>query len=300
MDAWESIPADGRRSMYGGIGSRASIAVQGKRKPNPSLHTRPASPLTGNLLTFEEMDEKGRRILSEIDRCMNCKDKYVESSVLHNVPQTFLTSELRCELEVELDRMLMEQIRQEERQFSLDPGSNEVPGCRFDEAESTDNRQQHKVIQAYPDNNCLACNSRPCQWTLYADADALARRKKELNREMMFVQKQKDVKTIQSLVAGSVLNGGDTQFTPSELIQELACEIKDIDSKLKLNSIDNELHMAYASESDSVTIRSIHGFDTTVKRENAILALEHEHDRHIATTSAVEIIDGILEWYAHI
>jgi len=56
------------------------------------------------------------------------------------------------------------------------------------------------------------------------------------------------------------------------------------------------LHRTYASTDGSVSIRSIHGYPTTVKRQPAIWALEHEHNRHIAKIAARETIDNILEW----
>ena len=267
---------------------------------------------------FEEIDKRGQLILSEIHRCIDCKDEYIESGVLHNVPQTFVTTELRNKLEAELDRLLMEQILQEERQFPhhyRKATTWNSPTSDFDHSKPTCSLQNtgfatsvvnDEALSNYSDSMansktsqveaCFACNAYPCQWAPFCDADLLARRKKNLYREMMYVQKQRYATTVQSVVAGSVLKGGGKQFLPSDLLQELSSEIKDIDSKLKLCLIDNELHMAYASRCECVTIRSIHGYDTTVKRDGGILALEHERNRHIANIAAAEIIDGILEW----
>ena len=63
--------------------------------------------------------------------------------------------------------------------------------------------------------------------------------------------------------------------------------------------IDEDFHRTCASKSEYFTVRSIHGFDTTVKRENAIGALEFEHKRFIAKAVASETIESILEWYVH-
>ena len=289
MDSLKRIPVNGRRSMYSGIGSRPSTIIAEQEKPTSSTTLHPSLNAGAPLLSSNEVDAKCQNILLEIEKCKNCKNKYIESSVLHNVPQTFLTKKFQNELETELDRLLMEQILHEERHG---------PSSRTVLTKSTVNASSAAMdAKTARCDGCLACNSCPCNWTPFCDADALSRRKKDLYRELMSVQKQTDTATtVQSTVAKSVLNGGDNQFTPSELLHELSTEIKQIDSKLKICLVDVELHATYASKCELVTIRSIHGFDSSVKRDDAILALEHEHNRHIATIAATENIDSILEW----
>jgi hypothetical protein len=124
----------------------------------------------------------------------------------------------------------------------------------------------------------------------------LIKRKKQLYRELTAAQKQQDCKMIRSAIARSVLNGGDNQFRPVDLIKELSAEIKEIDSSIKLCSIDEELHRTYATASESVTVQSIHGFPTTFQRDAAIQALEFQHNRLIAKELAAETIEGILDW----
>ncbi len=102
--------------------------------------------------------------------------------------------------------------------------------------------------------------------------------------------------TVQSSVARSALNGGDTTFVRKELIRELFDEIKLIDSKLLLARIDLELQQTYASSNESVRICSVHGYDVTVDRREGISLLEREHNKHIGQIASIEVIDDILEW----
>jgi len=275
----QMIRTDGRRrSMYGGPGGGPESA--GPRK------------LPTNTLTMRELDAKCKIIVSEIDRCEHFSDRYIESSVLHSVPQMFVPNELCAELELELDRLLTEQLCREEQQL-LTPASAatisplESHLCHL-KPNQRDNANVEASITSDPDVSC-------CTWTPFCDANLLARRRKELYRELKSCEKQTG-KTAQSVVARSALRGGETKFIRKELIKELADEIRQLGSKLKLIQIDYELHQAFTSRDKLVTIRSIHGYDMTVKRRDGILALEHEHDRHISQLVAVEIIDNILEW----
>ena len=263
--------------MFGGIGSRLIVSNTASRD--------------SKALTSSDITTKCTKILSELDRCINCKDKTIDSSILHdNVPQTFATEDLRRELEAELDRLLLQQLLMEEKltesslvetQGRISTPSDQPTTCTIDE------------------EACSACNSSPCQWRPSYDTAVLTKRKRELNREcILAAQKSKEgnTKAIKSIIARSVLNGGDIHFNPSELLEELTDELKEIGSKLKLCKVDEELHKTFASTSESVTVRSIHEFETTVKRDDAIVALEREHNRHTAKIVATETIDDILEW----
>ena len=262
----QTIPTEGRRSLYGGIVARQSQVP--KQPPNDA--------------SSDEIEAKVGILLSEIDRCRNFSGKYIESNVLHSVPQTFVPSELCVELEAELNRYLMEQILREERLLAIDPSA--TPPNQIDDS----------IEVTIDPNICLACKSH-CKWTPFCDANILAKRRKQLYRELISAEKEPG-NTIQSVVARSALNGGETKFLRTELIKELSDEIQQIDCKLKLAQVDNELHRTHASREEKVFIRSIHGYDTTVKRCDAVWALEREHNRHVAQIAAVETIDCILEW----
>lgn len=259
------ISTVGRRSTYGGLGGGVGSGLP-RKKPTSTL-------------TSEEIDSKCKIVLAEIDRCKTT-EKYIESSVLHSVPQTFVPNELRVDLEAELDRLLTEQILREE--------------CLPATTASATERLEDNASTAHDPDVCLACTGH-CTWNPVCDANILSQRRKELYRELKSCEKS-TAKTVQSIVARTAHNGGETKFTRKDLIIELSDEIHEIDSRLKLARIDEELHRTFACTNESVTIRSIHGYDMTVKRRDGILALEHEHNRHVAGLVSREIVDKILEW----
>jgi hypothetical protein len=273
----KTIPAQGRRSLYRGLGYRPE---------NAGLRRETAT----STLTSEEITSKCQIILSEIDRCKNVNDRYVESCVLHGVPQTFVPSELCVELEEELDQLLTEQILREEHLLAT---SSTPTGLVVSSSYNSNGRGI--VTTAQNDAHvCLACSSQ-CVWTPFCDASALTRRKKELYRELRETEKQ-TTRIVQSTVARSTINGGDMKFVREQLMKELSEENNQIDTMLSLSRIDSELHQAYACKDELVTIRSIHGYDMSVKRHDGITALEFEHNRHIAKIISIEVVDDILQW----
>ena len=149
------------------------------------------------------------------------------------------------------------------------------------------------TLDTAPLEVCLACRGS-CVFTSTFTV-SLARRRDELQRELKDCEDGVGT-TVQSSVARSALNGGDTTFLRKELIHELFDEIKLIDSKLLLARIDHELHRTHASSNEFVRICSVHGYDVTVDRREGISLLEHEHNKHIAQIASIEVIDDILEW----
>lgn len=270
----QRIPANGRRLLYGGIGrSRTSSAF---------------NKLPIGTLKSEEIEARCQVILEEIERCKNFNERYIESSVLHNVPQTFVPNELCSELEAELYRLLTEQILREERLAIKSPvaPNNDAAIVKVEAPMMTPTTD--------PDLLCLACNGH-CAWTPFCDVDALAKRKKELYRELICCEKTTS-NIVQSIVPRSSKNGGGTNHNRDELIQELSDEIKEIGLKLNLAQIDSELHKAYACSDKTVTVNSIHHIAQTVERCDGIAVLEYEHNRHIAQIVSIEVVDSILEW----
>ena len=271
MQSKESIPLQGRRSFYGGIVGR-------------SEHSRLRKTETSKL-TSADIAGKCQAILTEIDRCSNFNEKYIESSVLHDVPQMFVPSELRVALEDELDTLLTEKLLREERIHARSSLPSDTTAISF-ESPSDNSKETVTLIQ---------CGH---EWTPCYDAIALVKRRKELNRELKAGEKHEEGDIIQSTVARSAMNGGDLVFQRDELIKELSDEIQQIDAKLMLSKIDEELHrVAFASIVDEmVTIRSIHGYDQVLPRRAALAALDFEHNRLVAKIISVEIVDDILQW----
>jgi hypothetical protein len=62
-----------------------------------------------------DIDKRCRTVLEEIDLSFECTAPYMQSSVMHSVPQMFPIDVLRADLERELDRLLCEQVFERER-----------------------------------------------------------------------------------------------------------------------------------------------------------------------------------------
>ena len=257
----KSIPTFGRRSMFGGF-AKSSSTITSAEKNEMSI------------------DQKCEAILKEMERCQQWSHRHIESSILHNVPQIFVKKDLYGELEAELDRLLMEQLIKEE-----------LDGWQVPESEEL-------IIHECPDEHrddvdfCAACNRSPCEWKPPYNTDELAKRKKELCQE---VQMHQDM-MIESTTARGSLNKSVSNIVLSDSMEKISNEIKKIDASMALCSIDKELHQVYATANESVTVNSIHGFPTTVQRDNAIHALEFEHNRLIAKELANETIESVLDW----
>ena len=97
----------------------------------------------------QDIDERCRIVLAEIERVMNNSNRYTQSAVLHCSDQKFPTHVLRVELERELDCLLREQIMERERMVNLleqpgnvrqskDEGQLGVLGEEEEEEEETD------------------------------------------------------------------------------------------------------------------------------------------------------------------
>lgn len=246
----KNIPLLGRRSMFGGL----SLA---KSTPPPEPE-----------MTY---DQKCELVLCEMERCMKWNQRHIESSVLHNVLQVFVTKDLHRELEAELDRLLMQQLQEEEQKISALPRDEDIEETSSDA------------------NFCTACDNSPCRWHPWCDEDSLIKRKKRLYHELKEFQKHEPGEI-------SVVNGDENPYSPNDLIKKISNEIKEIDASIKLSSIDKELHEAFSTASESVIVKSIHGFPTTIQRESAIQALQFEHNRIIARELAAETLERILDW----
>lgn len=66
-------------------------------------------------LVSQDVDERARQVLREIDRAATTRNEYIASDVLHGQDQRFPTQVLRVHLEEELDRILSDQILDRER-----------------------------------------------------------------------------------------------------------------------------------------------------------------------------------------
>ena len=62
-----------------------------------------------------------------------------------------------------------------------------------------------------------------------------------------------------------------------------------------------ELHNAIRKRSQKYTVtRALHNYDSMMFTEDAIYALEREHNRLVAKISALEVIDDVLGWWVYV
>jgi hypothetical protein len=197
----------------------------------------------------EAIDSRVTQLFEEIARVRHnhCKNDVVESSMLQRVEQVFDASDSLQALESEVDRQLLSQ------------------------ATIKRHRKPTNVVkESQHEKHCRACDSDPCKWYPCCDADALAKRRKALFRELKSVD--------------------------DHTKKQISEEIREIGMKLKLSFVDKELHEAYAADDETITVKSIHGFPVTLNRVDAISALEREHNRHVSSYVARKVVDDILVW----
>jgi hypothetical protein len=149
---------------------------------------------------------------------------------------------------------------------------------------------------------CLACRSKECRWISYLDHDACRRRMQELELEVERVKFDKETKVFSSLVVLSAQLGGNVKFRRKDLLFELNSEYLDLERRIRLDNVDRELHDAYASRKEYIEVKHLHGYATMLWTTNARKALDAERTRLIATTTAREIVDDVLDfmlegWY---
>ncbi len=202
-------------------------------------------------LNGTDIDSRATLLLQEIDRVKQYDvHDYVESKILQSVEQQFDAGDYLRALESQLDRLLRSQAMTKRYR---------IPTKGANYSESPD------------DKHCRACNSSPCKWSPFCDADANAKRRKAMFREI--------------------------KSADDHTKKKISEEIQEISAKLKLTLIDKELHEAYAANVDeTITVRSIHGFSANFNRADAIGALEHEHNRHVGSIVAKSAVDDILTW----
>ena len=257
-----TIPLTGRRSLYRGFCSETNTP-ETVRSSDGDLNAREtfSRPMTGQrsmyggfAATDEELhatnvDSRATLLLEEIHRVRHNYGDHdlIESNMLQRVEQTFEVEDYLRALTDEVDRLLRSQ---EMTKRYCNPMNS---------------------LESQNEKHCRTCDSSPCKWSPYCDAEALARRRKQLF--------------------------GEIKSADNRTKRQISEEIQSISAKLKLTLVDKELHDAYNSNDDeTITVRSIHGFPATLNRADAVAALEHEHNRHVGSIVAKSVVDDILRW----
>lgn len=149
---------------------------------------------------------------------------------------------------------------------------------------------------------CVACRNNPCLWRPCIDIEVCLQRSHVLEDEIRRVKVDPLSTLFESTVCLSAELGGETKFNRANLIYELQREMKDLNQEIQLNYIDKELHDAYGSRKEYVTVEHLHGYKTMLWTNNARIALQARQSRLIALTVAKGVVDDVLDhmlegWY---
>lgn len=97
-----------------------------------------------------DVDVRARMVLKEIDRTSLCKTAWMDTSVLHSNNQRFPTAVLHTMLEEELDNILIEQIKERERNDRVriaDESDDDDDSGGSDESEFDDNGNDIVILK---------------------------------------------------------------------------------------------------------------------------------------------------------
>ncbi|GMH66094.1 hypothetical protein TL16_g04355 [Triparma laevis f. inornata] len=155
---------------------------------------------------------------------------------------------------------------------------------------------QMKELEELGFGGCLACKKNPCEWISNLDVPVVMKRKEQIADELNYIRKHPELIVMDSQIALSAQRGGSTRFKRSDLIHELMWESRELERRMKLNGIDKELHDCYATRKEYMEVRVLHGYSTLLWTGNARRALEREHNKLVAMTTAHDVVDDILEW----
>ena len=243
--------------------------------------------------------DRSRALLREIDRVHLEEKPLVASIMLHSMPQLFPKGVLIKELERLLGCMASEMIRKQgETEISILKTKecvNDVQSLTYT-LDTEDVEENSRVecstsndgqTQSQIGNYCIACDSTSCIWASAIDYESALKRREELTHLIVETKRQNSKRF--SLHNGSI--------TADDIFRQASLEAECIDDKCKLHCIDMELHNAIRKRSQKYTVtRALHNYDSMMFTEDAIYALEREHNRLVAKISALEVIDDVLGW----
>lgn len=114
MASSQTVSANASALTQDGTASVASDGAGGGSTASMPQYRRIQWEKYGKLVS-QDVDERARQVLREIDRAATTRNEYISSDVLHGQDQRFPTQVLRVHLEEELDHILSEQILDRER-----------------------------------------------------------------------------------------------------------------------------------------------------------------------------------------
>lgn len=264
------------------------------------------------MIEASRFTERSREILREIDCVKDDDGKLVASSLLHDMPQLFQKEVLLKNLESEMKQLLLNNLKNEE---SIHPLYNYVSTDDedYDSVDTLDSElsmindkidQEDETINVQSDNghdleetylnasHCKICNTCPCQWFDSNDRHHLLKEKQnEMSTRVMLLKRQRvrllSKKNEEEMQA---LDGIEEEIRGSTIA------LTNIEQELKLLAVSHELHNIMLSSSIKyVLVQSLHGYDTVMYKDEAIYSLTAEEDRLVATLTARELLDDLLD-----
>lgn len=244
----------------------------------------------------KEMKSKYRLLLQEIDRIDRVKGDRAASAMLHATPQLFPKEVLQQNLEVELNKMMCQEISNNERNHPLlKLDQNDMNAMDNLSVDTFDSQEDNKI----PSRSDFDFNSQDShsdtstlgdyQWKDPRELDTLVSQKDNLGSSILLWKKER---------RNSIKLSGKATIAVMELDEKIRCttvEKNTIEDTIKLAAIDTELHAVTKSVSKYFVVRSLHGYDTLMHRSEAVDALSAEHDFLVATLVSREIIDDALD-----
>lgn len=251
---------------------------------------------TAHLMTKDEMNVNtnayGRAILREITRASCHFTKLVKSSFLHQSTQLYPKDYLIDELERNLQVLLLDDIRRKEALHPMllasidDENENDTFIDTFDSDNLTDTGiEESKEVD---DLFCTVCRTKPCNKVDTGIFQSFRMERETVTNAIMELRKER--------VKLSKQDPEDCRLNRiSQEILFLQNEASALDVKIKLESVDKELHdILKINQNGYFVVRSLHQYDCLMEKGDAISALKKEHDRLVAYQSAKEILDDTL------
>ena len=244
----------------------------------------------------KEMKSKYRLLLQEIDRIDRLKDDRAASAMLHATPQLFPKEVLQQNLEIELNKMICQEISDNETNHPLlKLDQNDINAMDNLSVDTFDSQEYDEIpnkgdfefnpIDSHSDTNAMVVY----QWKDPRELDTLVSQRDDLGSRILRLKKER---------RNSMKLSGKATNALTELEEKMRCatvEKTRIEDTIKLAAIDADLHAVTKRVSKYFVVRSLHGYDTLMHRSEAVDALSAEHDHLVATLVSREIIDDALD-----
>jgi len=249
---------------------------------------------------IQDIDLRSRLVWRNLSLANKCKDAFMNSHVLHGTEQRFPIQVLRKELNRELDRLLVLQVREQELMMLKEMQLSKTRQHVIEDMSSESESEPDELLVSEKTNlygYCKACNTKPCCWKPTGDQDAMQARLRVLQNELDVLKSIHDsVRFIESTVPKSSQRGGKTKFLRADLFRELSKEVIMLSRKLRLIIIDEELHAAYACNEAFIETQALHGYKQVQWTHNVITALEVELQRTVLLDVVGDLVVNVLDY----